>query len=361
MPAVNPEMELARQEAAERIAKGRLAQLEAADSLIVQCEEAALPWLELTADVRERICRQVQLAHNGRCYNDLADLLGVDPVDRRFCAEQVAGHLKSSTELLLEDSARRRAEPLPAALLLRFLREHSLLRVLADVAGGVREACARRRQQELLSRASCSPMDSGYQSSDHCGSDIVGVLSEPPDASLVKAIPVRSEPPTSPTAWEADLKKPTQYSKKLMLTYAYDGRETALEVAKQLKGFGFRVMMLEEQNRHRYLDSYSAVKKWFTGVDYIVPVLTAEYFAATQNLSSAREEPARRLAADARFVYTLMCAEMESNMHVNYRVRAVMPDGAAEGLSEHPLFGSPLFRFPFSVSELDMLAECLED
>ena len=360
MPAVNPEMEVVRQEAAEWISKDRHAQMEAVDNLIMQCEECALPWLELTGFVRERICRQVQLANSGRCYNELAEMLGVDPLDRRFCAEQSSGQLRSSTELMLEDYARSRAEALPAALLLRFLRQCRLLHVLSVVTCGVQEACARRRQLQLMSRATCSPMDSGYQSIGHSGSDIVGVLSEPPDASLVKAVPVRSES-SSLDSWEADVpKKPAQTARKLMLTYAHDGREEALRVAKQLKGLGFLVMILEEQKRHRYLDSYAAVEKWFTGVHYIVPVLTAEYFAATQNLSNARGEPALRLAADARFVYTLMCAEMERNRHVNYRVRSVVPDGAEESLSEHPLYGSPLFRFPFPVSELDMLAECLE-
>ena len=369
MPA-NPELENVRREAIECAHKERLSQLSAVDGLIAQCEECALPWLELAAGVRERVCRQVQLAHNGRCFDGLADVLGVDPVDRRFCAEQASGQLKSSTELMLEDVSRGRAEPLPAALLLRFLRERRLLRVLADVTCGVQEACARRRQQLLMRSAACSPMDSGYQSSDHGGSDIVGVLSEPPDATLVKAVPVRSDSPQEEheqrpaDSWDssADLKKSLRAAKKkLMLTYAQDGRETALLVARQMKEMGFLVMLLEEQNRHRHLDPYSAVDKWFTGVDFIIPILTAQYLAATQNLSEPRGEEARRLAADALFIYTVMCAEMEQNGHVNYRVRSVVPDGAEAGLRHHPLYGSPLFRFPFPVSELDMLAECLED
>ena len=358
---VNPEMEAVRAAAEESAQKDRAARCEAADGLIGQCEQCELPWQELSLDVQQRICRHVQLASGGLCFNRLAELLGVEPVDRRFYAEQSSGQLVSSTELMLEDVARR-AEPPSTADVLRFLRQHGMLAVLADVSCGVQEACALRRQRLLHGRAGGSPMDSGYQGSVDSGADIVGVLTGPPDTTLVQDAPSpqrecetplpKCEPPLSNDEKNS--------SKKIMLTYAADGRETARLLADQLKAARFRVMLLENQRHSRMRDPYSAVQKWFKGTDYIVPVLTAQYFAATQNRADVRGELARRLAEDARFVYTLMCAEMQTNGHINYRVRPVMPEGVENSLRNHPLYGSPLFRFPFGVNELNTLVECLE-
>lgn len=383
MPTTNPLLEDLRQQNLLLFNKERESRREEARHLLLECDQVQLPWAELPYGVQERVCRSLDTTDESRGYAVLAALLSVHPTDAAFYQRQ-SRELQGPTALLLQDQQERwrgLQRLLPARLPLQVLLQAGLLRCLTDVRCAIQEAVARRRQMVLLressdgadSQNSVRSIESGYQGSleaDKTAVEFVGAVEGPPDATLVQAVPVRSEAPSSPstpppphksapsTTSDSEEKR-TSGATKVLLTYAADGRDTALAVADELKQRQFRVLLLEEQRRLLQREPYTAVQKCFKQVHYVVPLLTAQYLAATQNRAEADTEQARRLAADARFVYTLMCDEMVQNDHVNWRVRSLVPDDAGEDVRQHPIFGSPLFRWPYMVSELDEFAECL--
>lgn len=342
-----------------------------ARAMIESCERAGLQWHHLPDDVRRRICRVCDtggVSKANRGWQGLAAQLGVDLVNVHWYSEQTRGQLCGPTELLLADVQRNGCGPLLAAAVLEFLVScrhwHCLLAVERSVLLACVSCEARAQASHVEDRAEedGASIESGVLSlastSDSSGIEFLWpellLRSAPSDRSCaLDSVDCHREEPTE------------SHDPVVMLTYTSDGHSTALDVAARLKSStagrcAFRVFLLEEQRFWSQPDHYSTVQRWIEEVDYIVAVLTPDYMAATQNqLSRFRSCRELHLARDARFVYTMMCARLEKHGYVNWWFRAVFADRVLPDIQRHPMFGSPLFRWPFPVSCLEELAECL--
>ncbi|KAF2357711.1 Death-like domain [Trinorchestia longiramus] len=138
---------------------------------------------------------------------------------------------------------------------------------------------------------------------------------------------------TTLSAPHKNVKKTPAYACSVLLIHASDAQQFAVKLCAQLRAGGGRgrigVLLLQEQEHVLLQDPHSLLYKWFTQVDYIVPVLSPELLRQISGWSAAGVRPSTLGGRGAtallnRFVYRLTLDQYVAMAARNKRCRPVV-------------------------------------
>ncbi|XP_018012143.1 uncharacterized protein LOC108669345 [Hyalella azteca] len=136
----------------------------------------------------------------------------------------------------------------------------------------------------------------------------------------------------TPSQITSPKKKTTPYACSILMIYANDSSEFATKLYGQLRSSNGRgrigVLVLQEQQHLLMQDPNSLLYKWFTQVDYIVPVLSPDLLSQISGWSAASETSASAhghvTALLNRYVYRLTLDQYVALASRNKRCRPVV-------------------------------------
>ncbi|XP_065353653.1 uncharacterized protein LOC135948357 isoform X1 [Cloeon dipterum] len=134
----------------------------------------------------------------------------------------------------------------------------------------------------------------------------------------------------------------------VLLTFVEDGREAAYEVARALRattnsqGQHVGVVILEENESIVNVDQDAFVRGVFEQVDYVVPILSADY-AATVKPNSLLDVSGSLDAQYARYIYKLIQNYYVEMGCMNKKIRSIVPTGTDNSTITY-LTSDPVFK-----------------
>ncbi|KAK3885479.1 hypothetical protein Pcinc_010314 [Petrolisthes cinctipes] len=162
--------------------------------------------------------------------------------------------------------------------------------------------------------------------------------------------------------------KPSQPCQGLviMLIFAQDSRDDAQRVARQLRSPEsergvVQVLQLTGDITNAVAinlrtDPFNCIHKWFKQVRFIVPVLSPQLLAQTQNHDVGKKESKDHIYN--RFVYRMMQDQYVNNGSRNTRCRAVCPDVHHKQVMSNMLVrGNGLFQLHWKCSSSEQVEE----
>lgn len=150
----------------------------------------------------------------------------------------------------------------------------------------------------------------------------------------------------------------TTYGSIVMLTFAKNGEQTALDITKQFRSMEPKigVILLKEQEKYVYSRGVEFVDDCFKQVNYIIPILTKDY---VQQISSPtnlyNEENSTLDTKYLKYVFSLLRYEYINQDCCNSRVRCILPESETQNINKFDLH--PTLQAWFKESDLKIFAE----
>lgn len=159
-----------------------------------------------------------------------------------------------------------------------------------------------------------------------------------------------------------DYKNNKTFDKIVMLTFTSECTQLAIRVAQIFReehdGKKIGVFMAHECSNFVNSDYYRTLSKIFKVSDYVIPILTLDYFNTIDSLDLVMSSSNNLDTKYCKFIYTLMTTRFEKTNFRNDKVRCLIFDEMYEPVSKHSGFkNNPLFSVWFRYSEIEDLAK----
>lgn len=156
--------------------------------------------------------------------------------------------------------------------------------------------------------------------------------------------------------------KERRYDKVVFLTYSSDANDAAKMIVQKLRQpqghFKIGVLLLQEHANKVNTDPYQFIYECFRQADYVLPVLTPEYFRIITTASYITDHASKNLDNKyVKYMYTLMNAYFLNNGCKNYKIRNIIPDEFVPDIQTRSIMGNPLFQVWFKSTDIRYLSE----